>query len=156
MEFPHSFYQMIRKSLSVIILALSFATAVAQQRDLYENPVIPGDFPDPSIIRVGRDYWATATSGEWSPEFPILHSNDLVNWDVVGAVFQRRPDWAAHNFWAPEISEYHGSYFVYYTARKKGGPLCVAMASAKSARGPYTDHGPLVCQEIGSIDAMAV
>jgi xylan 1,4-beta-xylosidase len=156
MAFLRSYYQMIRASLGVIILALSFAIAGAQQRAVYENPVIPGDFPDPSIIRVGRDYWATATSGDWAPEFPLLYSDDLVNWDAVGAIFQRHPGWAAQNFWAPEISAYRGRFFVYYTARRKGGPLCIAMASAKSARGPYTDHGPLVCQELGSIDAMAV
>ena len=54
---------------------------------IYTNPVLPGDHPDPSVIRVGKDYWATATSSEWSPQFPILHSTDLVNWEVVGSVF---------------------------------------------------------------------
>jgi beta-xylosidase len=146
----------LRAALSALMLVACMAVGVAQQRRAYENPVIAGDFPDPSVIRVGQDYWATATSGEWAPEFPILHSRDLVNWEVVGAVFQKRPAWAIRNFWAPEISAYRNRYFVYYTARKKGGPLCVAAASAESPQGPYTDHGPLVCQEIGSIDAMAV
>jgi beta-xylosidase len=127
-----------------------------QQSAVYENPVIAGDFPDPSVIRVGDDYWATTTSGEWEPEFPILHSRDLVNWEVVGAVFQKRPAWTSHNFWAPEIAYHRGRYFIYYTARKRGGPLCVAVASSAKPVGPYTDHGPLVCQDIGSIDAMAV
>lgn len=126
-----------------------------QQSGVYENPVIAGDFPDPSVIRVGQDYWATTTSGEWEPEFPILHSRDLVNWQVVGAVFRKRPAWTSHNFWAPEIAHHRGRYFIYYTARKRGGPLCVAVASAAKPIGPYTDHGPLVCQDIGSIDAMA-
>lgn len=148
----------MRAALLVALLCAGLVDARAQQQQAtaYENPVIAGDYPDPSVIRVGRDYWATATSGEWAPEFPILHSRDLVNWEVVGAVFQKRPAWAIANFWAPEISHYRGRYFVYYTARKKGGPLCVAVASSLNAAGPYTDHGPLVCQEIGSIDAMAV
>jgi xylan 1,4-beta-xylosidase len=149
-------FKPIRAALSVTMLLACLASAGAQRLDVYENPVIAGDFPDPSVIRVGQDYWATATSGEWAPEFPILHSSDLVNWEVVGAVFQKRPLWAERNFWAPEISEYRRRYFVYYTARKKGGPLCVAVASSASPRGPYTDHGPLVCQAIGSIDAMVV
>jgi beta-xylosidase len=80
----------------------------------------------------------------------------LVQWETVGAVFQNRPAWSSGNFWAPEISEHLGRYFVYYTARRKGGPLCVAVAAAAQPSGPYTDYGPLVCQEIGSIDAMAV
>ena len=67
-----------------------------------------------------------------------------------------RPRWAARNFWAPEIQEDRGRFFVYYTARKRGGPLCVAVATATRPAGPYTDHGPLVCQEVGSIDAFFV
>jgi xylan 1,4-beta-xylosidase len=124
-------------------------------RGEYHNPVIAGDYPDPSVIRVGEDYWATTTSGDWEPEFALLHSRDLVNWETAGAVFQTRPGWAARDFWAPEISQDRGRYFVYYTARKKGGPLCVAVASANRPDGPYTDHGPLVCQRDGSIDASA-
>ena len=150
------FARAARAALTTFALLICLASAGAQQRTVYENPVIAGDFPDPSIIRTGQDYWATTTSGTWEPEFPILHSRDMVNWEVVGAVFQKRPDWAARDFWAPEISEDHGRFFVYYTARKKNGPLCVAVASAAKPDGPYTDHGPLVCQEIGSIDPMAV
>jgi beta-xylosidase len=147
---------MLRAAFSTCLLIVCTASVPGQERATYQNPVIAGDFPDPSVIRVGQDYWATATSGEWAPEFPILHSRDLVNWQVVSAVFQTRPGWAAGNFWAPEISQHRGRYYVYYTARKKNGPLCVAVASALKPDGPYLDHGPLVCQEIGSIDAMAV
>ena len=70
-------------SLWLIIFAFDFQS----QAQTYTNPVIPGDFPDPSVIRVGSDYYATATTGDWSPNFPILHSTDLVNWKIVGAVF---------------------------------------------------------------------
>jgi xylan 1,4-beta-xylosidase len=142
------------------------AQAQARERAAYTNPAVAGDYPDPSVIRVGRDYWATATSSEWAPEFPILHSRDLVNWRIVGAVFQQRPAWSVGNYWAPEISEYRGRYYIYYVARKKGepqkdgtqkeGPLCVAVASAARPDGPYKDHGPIVCQEAGSIDPMAI
>jgi xylan 1,4-beta-xylosidase len=156
MKISRPTFHTIRAALSVMMLLACLTSAGAQRLNVYENPVIAGDFPDPSVIRVGQDYWATATSGEWAPEFPILHSLDLVNWEVVSAVFRQRPLWAERNFWAPEISEYRGRYFVYYTARKKGGPLCVAVASSINPQGPYTDHGPLVCQDIGSIDAMTV
>jgi beta-xylosidase len=128
--------------------------------------VIAGDFPDPSVIRTGQDYWAMATTGGWAPHFSIMHSRDLVNWRVVGAVFQQKPAWVKSDFWAPEIIEDRGRYFVYYTARrndgaKKRGTLCVAVASAPAPVGPYTDHGALVCQiserkNVGSIDAFFV
>lgn len=132
---------------------LLVSCVAGQQRVTYHNPVVAGDYPDPSVIRVGADFWSTATSSEWGPEFPLLHSRDLVNWDLVGAVFQKRPAWAVGNFWAPEISQHRGRFFVYYTGRKKRGPLCVAVATAARPQGPYNDHGPLICQDAGSIDA---
>lgn len=120
--------------------------------EFYMNPVLPGDHPDPSIIRVGKDFWATSTSSEWGPQFMLQHSTDLVNWEAVGPVFPHRPAWAAANFWAPEISEYKGHYYVYYVARERGGPLAVAVATADEPGGPYTDRGPIVAQADGSID----
>lgn len=122
----------------------------------FENPVIAGDHPDPSIIRVGKDYWATSTSSEWGPQFPLLHSTDLVNWELTGSVFPQRPAWAVGNFWAPEISEFKGRFFVYYVGRASDGPLSVAVATADKPGGPYVDHGPMVAQEAGSIDPVPV
>jgi beta-xylosidase len=60
------------------------------------------------------------------------------------------------SFWAPEISQDRGRFFVYYVARKKGGSLCAAVATSARPQGPYTDRGPLVCQEVGSIDPFPV
>ena len=109
----------------------------------------------PAVIRVGNEYWATATSSEWAPHFPILHSRDLVNWEVKGYVFDRMPAWTKANFWAPEIAEDKGKFFIYYTARQQeNNRLAVAVASADHPAGPYTDHGPLIAQEAGSIDAV--
>jgi beta-xylosidase len=142
--------------LSAFALVFAAGQASAQRPATYSNPVAPGDYPDPSVVRVGQDYWATATTSEWAPEFPILHSRDLVNWQTVGAVFQQRPAWSVGSYWAPEIAHWRGRFYVYYTARKKDGPLCVAVATSRSAAGPYTDHGPLVCQEVGSIDGFPV
>ena len=135
--------------LSAIIGFLSPLTSRAAS---YANPVLAGDFPDPSVIRVGNEYWATATTSEWAPLFPLLHSRDLVNWEHVGNVFERRPSWAVGNFWAPEISEYRGKYYVYFVGRKDRGPLSISVATADKPAGPWTDHGPLIGQEDGSID----
>lgn len=135
--------------VAVMFLSAAWSSAAPVY---YQNPVIPGDHPDPSIIRVGNDFWATCTSSEWGPQFPLLHSKDLVNWELTGAVFPHRPKWAVGNFWAPEIAEYHGRFFVYYVARERGGPLAVAVATADKPGGPYVDHGPLVAQPDGSID----
>jgi xylan 1,4-beta-xylosidase len=138
------------------VLLCSLALNAHAQGATYSNPVIAGDHPDPSVIRVGDEYWATATTSQWAPIFPLLRSRDLVNWVLEGAVFERAPAWSAGSYWAPEIAHREGWFFVYYTARRKNGPLCVAAAAARAPGGPYTDHGPLVCQDVGSIDAMTV
>ncbi|MDX2153284.1 MAG: family 43 glycosylhydrolase [Bryobacteraceae bacterium] len=133
-----------------LVLALALAAISAAQH----NPVLPGDYPDPSVMRVHREYWATATTSQWAPIFPLLRSTDLRTWTTEGAIFQLRPKWAETNFWAPELAEHNGKFFVYYTAKRREGPLCVAVATAPKPIGPWTDHGPMVCQEVGSIDAV--
>jgi xylan 1,4-beta-xylosidase len=143
-----------RVRLMLLLLALCATSLAGQER--YANPVLPGDHPDPSVIRVGDDYWATATTSQWAPIFPLLHSRDLVNWEQVGSVFETPPAWSSGSYWAPEIAQRGGRFFVYYTARRKAGPLCVAVATAARPEGPYTDHGPLVCQDVGSIDGALI
>jgi xylan 1,4-beta-xylosidase len=118
------------------------------------NPVLAGDYPDPSVTKVGDTYWATATSSNWGPTFPLLKSTDLQHWNLVGHVFPgERPAWADYYFWAPEINhDANGKTYVFYTAHKRGGNLAVGVASADRPEGPYQDHGPLVGQPDGSID----
>jgi len=128
------------------LFALVSAVAIA------DNPVLPGDHPDPSIMRVGDVYWAANTSAEWAPIYPLFRSTDLKKWQPAGAVFENPPEWAVANFWAPELTNDRGHIRVYYAARKRDGPMCVGVATANAPEGPYTDHGPMVCQNVGSID----
>ena len=119
--------------------------------------VVAGDFPDPSIIRIGSTYWATATTRDWGPPFAIMKSNDLVNWRVAGHVFNERPEWSDGDYWAPEIAHMDKSFFVYYTAKSRSsGRLCVAVATAEHPQGPYKDRGPFICEPDGSIDPSPV
>ncbi|MBO0361138.1 family 43 glycosylhydrolase [Hymenobacter sp. BT186] len=121
------------------------------------NPVLAGDFPDPSITKVGDTYWATATSSNWGPVFPLLKSTNLKDWELAGHVFPNElPAWADYYFWAPEISQEGDKTYIYYTAHKKGGNLAVGVAVADNPAGPYRDLGPLVGQEVGSIDGFAM
>lgn len=124
------------------------------------NPVLPGDRPDPTVVKVGEYYYASATSNEWAPLFPIFKSADLVHWDLVNYVFpDGAPGWAVNNFWAPELAydESQGKIYAYYTARdKESNRLSVAVASADNPEETFIDHGPLVAQEAGSIDAFEV
>ncbi len=146
-----------QRTVFVLLLVLvSLLSVSGQKKAVYTNPVLAGDYPDPSVIRVGADYYATSTSSEWSPEFPILHSRDLVNWEIVGDVFPTRPEWSVGNYWAPEIWQDKGQFYVFYVARKAAGALCIAVATAARPVGPYTDHGALVCQDAGSIDPFPI
>jgi beta-xylosidase len=148
--------------LALVGAALAFAGAVTPDRATstitppaplaWRNPVIATDFPDPSIVRDGTTYWATSTSSATAPGFPLMRSTDLIHWAPVGQIFTQLPGWAADSFWAPEIFIDGDGVRVYYSARRRGGRLCVAVASAPVVTGPYTDHGPLVCQPAGSID----
>lgn len=138
--------------LTLFIYGFSFA-----QSRSFDNPVLAGDRPDPTVVKIGRYYYASATSNEWAPLFPIFRSTDLVNWELVNYVFpDGAPAWAKNNFWAPELSydEKQGKIYLYYTARDKdSNRLSVAVASADSPESKFADHGPLVAQEYGSIDA---
>jgi xylan 1,4-beta-xylosidase len=115
--------------------------------------VMPGDHPDPSVVKIGEKYWASATTSNWGPIYPLLSSKDLVKWNLEGHVFSQLPPWADYYFWAPEVSYENGKVYVYYSAHKKDGNLCVGIASADRPEGPYKDHGPIICQAVGSIDA---
>ena len=115
----------MKRLLFVILLTIMGCCGVHVQAVGYEkiiNPVLPGDRPDPTVIEINGEYWAAATSNEWSPLFPIFKSKDLVNWELVNYVFpDGAPDWALNNFWAPELSydEKQGKVYLYYTARDK-------------------------------------
>jgi xylan 1,4-beta-xylosidase len=130
------------------LVLLTLANSVSAQQ-----LVMPGDHPDPSVVKIGDTYWASATTSNWFPAYPLMQSKDLVKWNTVGYVFNQMPAWADYYFWAPEISYENGKVYVYYAAHKKNGNLCVGVASADRPEGPYRDHGPLMCQEAGSIDA---
>lgn len=146
----------MKKYFLAALLTVSSLTFVSAR---IVNPVIPGDHPDPSVVEINGEYWASATSNEWSPLFPIYKSTDLENWELVNYVFPGgAPEWARNNFWAPEISydEKQGKVYIYYTARdKKSNRLSCAAAVADSPMGEFRDLGPLVAQEPGSIDAYA-
>ena len=135
-------------------IKLSLDPALPPRPRGWANPVVPGDHPDPTIFELDGVFWASATSGEWSPQFPLFSSTDLVSWHPSGSIFPEQPAWADGAFWAPEMIHDEGSdrCFVWYVAKKRNGPLCIAFAVADTFAGPYTDHGPIICQDDGSID----
>ncbi|HAX93338.1 MAG TPA: hypothetical protein DCY25_05200 [Bacteroidales bacterium] len=55
----------------------------------YSNPVIPGFWSDPSVCRVGEDYYLVTSTFEYFPGVPVFHSRDLVNWEMIGYCIDR-------------------------------------------------------------------
>lgn len=140
--------------LAVLALVQAFAGPVRMPDGYFSNPVIRGDVPDPCIIRIGETYYATGTSSEWAPLYPIFESRDLVNWKQIGSVFNEPPAWTTHSFWAPELFCADGKVYCYYTARRKPDNVSyVGVAVADSPDKEFIDHGPVVQFGTEAIDA---
>jgi beta-xylosidase len=139
------------------VRALALDTVPPADPPPYSNPVMAGDFPDPTAMRIGSEYWAIATRGSGQPSPPILRSPDLVHWSMAGYLFATPPAWSTGSqLWGPWLERDGDRYLVYYSARKKYGRPCVTVGDAAAPIGPYTDHGPLVCQPRASIDPSVV
>lgn len=124
--------------------------------DTYTNPVYEPIFADPSIVRApDRTYYAYGTqdaSPAWDCDdaaMPILRSDDLVDWEYVGDVFEEWPDWKDDGFlWAPDIARYKGRYYVYYSYSEWGDENPgIGVATATDPEGPFEDHGKLFSSE---------
>ena len=72
-------------SLSVKAQAPSKTWNPNLKNGMYRNPVIDADYSDPDVCRVGNDYYMTSSSFQCFPGLQILHSTDLVNWEIIGA-----------------------------------------------------------------------
>ncbi|WP_430971859.1 glycoside hydrolase family 43 protein [Sunxiuqinia rutila] len=143
---------------TLIVAALFFTACAAPQKErkqaAYQNPVIKGDFPDPTIIRVGDVYYAAGTSNDFAPNYPLYESKDLINWTRIGAVFSEPPAWSSEDFWAPELYYKNGTFFVYYTTKRKDtGIACIGVASTKNIYEGFTDHGIIIEWGDEAIDA---
>lgn len=155
---------MIAKRVSLLALVLVLlATAVVRAQTPppdpppYSNPVVAGDFPDPTAMRIGPEYWAITTASSGQPSPPILRSPDLVNWSHAGYLLVDPPAWSSgRQLWAPSLERDGDRYLVYYSARRRYGRPCVTVGEASSPIGPYTDRGPLVCRRQASIDPSLV
>jgi len=120
----------------------------------YRNPVLAGDYSDPDVIRVGDDFYLTASSFTNVPGLPILHSKDLVNWEIIGHALTVVPP-EAHfatprhggGVWAPSIRRRDGKFLIYYPDPDRG----IFLTTATDPAGPWTAP-VLVDASRGAID----
>ncbi|MBU3077581.1 glycoside hydrolase family 43 protein [Sphingomonas quercus] len=106
----------------------------------YRNPILPGFNPDPSIVRVGDDYYLATSTFEWFPGVQIHHSRDLVHWRLASRPLTRprqldmRGDPDSCGVWAPDISWQDGRFWLIYTDVRRYGRTTVGGASGASLR----------------------
>ncbi|HEX8414044.1 MAG TPA: glycoside hydrolase 43 family protein, partial [Sphingomicrobium sp.] len=122
-----------------------------QGNGTYRNPVLPADFSDLDAIRVGGDYYAISSTLHVSPGMAVLHSNDLVNWRMIGHVV---PDvtvlgpeyrWDqmkrfGRGVWAGTIRHHAGNFWVFFGTPDEG----LFMATARNPAGPWSPLHPLL------------
>ena len=136
---------MKKKTVFTLALALGMAISVSRaetDRDTYTNPVLFFDYSDPDVVRTGDDYWMTASSFNCIPGLPILHSRDLVNWEIVNYALDKlepedffsRPK-HGKGVWAPCIKFHDGWYYIYW-----GDPdFGIYMVRTRDPRGKWSE-----------------
>jgi alpha-N-arabinofuranosidase len=109
----------------------------------YRNPILPGFHPDPSIVKVGQDFYLVTSTFGWFPGLPVFHSRDLVNWEQIGNAIDRpgMVDFTsmgivADALYAPAITFHDGTFYILNTCVRCGGNFFV---TAKDPAGPWSD-----------------
>ncbi|WP_208110948.1 family 43 glycosylhydrolase [Pedobacter duraquae] len=103
----------------------------------YLNPVLPGDHPDPTVLKTGNDFYLCGSSFHFNPYLPIYHSKDLVHWEIISrVVFPERAgfvtDKPSEGIWQGAITYFYGSYWIYFSANGQW------FSKAQSPKGPWT------------------
>ncbi len=108
----------------------------------YRNPILHADYSDPDAVRVGDDYWLISSSFSHVPGLPVLHSRDLVNWQLVTHALPRLvPENAfatpqhGKGVWAPSIRHHDGKFWIYYPDPDFG----LYLITADDPRGPWSE-----------------
>lgn len=106
----------------------------------FVNPIFAGDYPDPSLMRDGDDYYIVHSSFEYSPGLLIWHSKDLINWTPVVHALNKY----VGSVWAPDLVKYKNKFYIYFPAGNTN-----YVVSADAITGPWSDPVDL---KIGYID----
>lgn len=131
----------------------SAAKPVELTADEYRNPILAGFYPDPSIVRVGGDYYLVNSSFAWYPGVPIFRSRDLIHWRQIGHVLDRPEQLpldgagVSGGIFAPTIRFHNGLYYMITTNVTGIGNFYV---TAQNPAGPWSD--PVMLPEIRGID----
>ena len=95
----------------VAVMLVGCAGAPSTPVATYTNPVLGGDYPDPTIMREGNDYYMTHSAFDYQPGLTVFHSTDLVNWEPISYALKTY----LGSIWAPDICKYEDKYYIYFT-----------------------------------------
>jgi beta-xylosidase len=107
----------------------------------YCNPVLHADYSDPDVVRVGSDFYLVASSFTDTPGLPVLHSQDLVNWKLIGHALKNLPDASYEKVrpgcgvWAPAIRFHAGKFWIFYPTPDEG----IFLVTAEHPAGPWSE-----------------
>jgi xylan 1,4-beta-xylosidase len=119
----------------------------------YRNPILGGFYPDPSIIRVGTDFYLVNSTFSWFPGIPVWHSRDLVHWRQIGNAISRPGQLnftglgMSRGVFAPAISHHDGRFYIVNTCVDCGGNFVI---TARDPKGPWSQ--PVWLKNVGGID----
>lgn len=146
------------KNITKFLLTISFllvggCSELTREPVTYQNPIGEmTDIGDPYVLKDEGKYYMYATSAP-SYGFLVWESENLVDWEEVGLAYDHidmESKWALGDFWAPEVIEKDGTYYMSYSARNKSGSLRTAIATSDSPTGPFLDANPDIIAEEGS------
>jgi xylan 1,4-beta-xylosidase len=146
----------MRRKLACLFVAVAGIFTVpftSAQSITLVNPVLAGFYPDPSVVKVGTDYYLVNSTFSYFPGIPVFHSKDLKNWKQVGNVISRTSqmnfvgDRLTRGLFAPAISYNNGIFYVTCTLIDRKGNFVV---TAKDPAGPWSD--PVWLPEVKGID----
>lgn len=127
-----------------VIVAFSLLLSVFPAKaQTFINPILSGDYPDPTILRDGNDYYMTHSAFDYLPGLAVMHSRDLVHWEPVSCALYEY----LGPIWAPDIKKYKGKYYIYFTVARS--PRTNYVVVSDSPNGPWSKPIDL---NMGNID----
>lgn len=132
----------MRVSFFAVLVIVIFSCQKKQEQSYFTNPILAGFYPDPSICRVGEDYYLVTSTFAYYPGLPVFHSKDLVNWRLIGyvlnnpEVFNVEGSGVSRGLFAPSIRFHDGLFYVTCTLVDKGGNF---ISTATNPAGPWSD-----------------
>lgn len=148
---PRSFYSLLLTAAQLIfVVHISAAQSIPENPAIpraayqsvmtYVNPVLQGDHPDPTLLKVGDDFYMCGSSFHFAPNLPILHSRDLLHWETISRVVpagwgEMKKEAPGGGIWQGAITYFYGTYRIYFANSSAGGQY---FSTAPTPAGPWS------------------